>query len=264
MFHSNHWCSWSVLDKYRDLKSSGWYKWIRYFLLHLESTKAFLEEDANVTNISQTVILQHRWTRNHSSPRVMYWIQALMITQNLTDCSDLQSSEAWKAGSHLWEKNSGVSIYPWPDMLSNISLAPPQHSRNEHMMRWVCLPQSGRHHIGILFHSNKTGIFCYTEAWVPVKRKTAQKVIGLEEVEGTMSHVPMQMLTALWSCSNAVTWVKGSHPLCWLSFRNGSPQGYIFHPHSTTNLCEYHLFFSERHHLWHLTTWCHLTTPDIK
>lgn len=90
-------------------------------------------------------------------------------------------------------RRAGISIYPWPmctDMLSSISPTPPQDSRNEDMMRSVCLPQSGRHYTGILFHLNKTGIFCYTEVWVPVKRKTAQKVIGLEEVEGTMSHVP--------------------------------------------------------------------------
>lgn len=139
------------------------------------------------------------------------------------------------------------------DMLSNISPTPPQHSRNEDTMRSVCLPQSGRHHTGILFHLNRTGIFCYTEVWVPVKRKPAKKVIGLEEVEGTMSHVPMWMLTALWSCNNAVTWVNSSHLLCWLPSWNGSPQGYICHPHSTTKLCEYHLFFFKRHHLWHLT-----------
>lgn len=65
--------------------------YFRYFLFHLEFTKAFLEEDANVTNTFETVIVQYRWIRNHSSPRVMYWIQTLMMTQNLkTDCSDLQ------------------------------------------------------------------------------------------------------------------------------------------------------------------------------
>lgn len=179
MLHSNHWCSWPVLDKYRDLKFSGWFKWIRYFLFHLESTKASLEEDANVTNIFQTVILQHRWT------------ESFQPQSNALDTStDDDSKPQWlvvicnhqrlgQAGSHLWEKGSGVSICPWPmctDMLSDISLTLPQHSRNEQMMWWwVCLPQSGRHHIGILFHSNKTGIFCYTEAWVPVKRKTAKE-----------------------------------------------------------------------------------------
>lgn len=161
----------------------------RYFLFHLKSTKVSLEKDANVTNTSQTAIIQYRWTRNHSSPRVMYWIETLTMTQNLTGCKDLQSSEVWTSRESLvWGKTVGFlsthdlraqTYFQTPAALLS---SPSKHSRNKHVMRWVCLPLSGRHHIGILFHLNKTGTSCYTKVWVPVKRKIAKKVLSLEEV----------------------------------------------------------------------------------
>lgn len=148
-----------------------------------------------MTNTSQTAIIQYRWTRNHSSPIVMYWTETLMMTQSLTGCNDLPSSEAWTSRESLmWEKTVGFlsacDLHAQTCSQSPASLlpSPSKLSRNDCVMRWVCLPLSGRHHIGILFHLNKTGTFCYIKVWVPVKRKRAKKVLSLEEV--WRHHIP--------------------------------------------------------------------------
>lgn len=172
-----------------------------------------------MTNTFQTAIIQYRWTRKHSSLRVMYWTETLMMTQNLTGCNDLQSPEAWTSGESLvGEKTVGflstrdLHAQTCSQTPASLLPSPSKHSSNEHMMRWVCLPLSGRHHIGILFHLNKTGTFCYTKVWVPVKRKIAQKVLSLEEA--WRHHVPCPHARCLQLCgaeANADTWVSGSH-----------------------------------------------------
>lgn len=112
----------------------------RYFLYHLKSTKCSLEKDANVINTFQTAIKQYGWTRNCSRPRVVCWIQTLMMTQNLTGCNDLQSSGAWTDGESLvGEKNSWVSINPWPTCTETLSdSCLPPHQPLNILQKWTC------------------------------------------------------------------------------------------------------------------------------
>lgn len=98
-----------MLDKYREyLKSSG----------QCRSTKSSLEK-VNVVKTFQTSLIQYIWTGNHSNPRAVCWIQTLMMTQNLTDCNDLQPSELRQMGDRLWEgKTVGLpSTYMHRDTL---------------------------------------------------------------------------------------------------------------------------------------------------
>lgn len=160
----------------------------------------------------------------------------------------------WRLGqarNHLWEeKTVGFpSTHGWhaqrhSQIAASLLPSPSIYYRNERVMRWLCLPLSGRHHTGILRRSNKTGTFCYTKVWVPVERKTA-KVLGLGEV--WRRHVPCPLARCLQPCragAKADSRVSSSHTPALAPFQKGSPQGYIFLPHSATKLCEYHLIFS--------------------